>query len=127
METVIIIRDGRGNVDELLVRLELDISVKELPDGRFLIQDGPMHSWLGRDDDILNDYDEGMRRVILHEIKRPIPCVFEFSDLDFGKQILGHMIHEEHCLIDYDRGLLLSGDSFLNRLRTESSWDWRQD
>ena len=125
METVIIIRDGRSEVTELFARIGNDVCVKKLPDGRFFVEDASWHLWLGRDDTIFDEYEEDEIKVVQERVTNPIPFVCEFSEMEFGKRILGRILCGESCLVDNDHGDILTGKEFVERLQTEPGWDWR--
>ncbi|MBM3223048.1 MAG: hypothetical protein FJZ47_04495 [Candidatus Tectomicrobia bacterium] len=125
METVIIIRDGRRDATELIARLGTDVRIEKLPDGRFFVEDAPYHLWLGHDDAILNEYAEEELRTVREGVTAPVPFVCEFSDMAFGKRILGRILCGESCLVDNDHGNIVTGKEFVERLQYEPGWDWR--
>lgn len=125
MQTVIMIRDGREDAEGLLDRLSSSFRIEEQPDGRYFISGKESHGWLGRDDEIIEDYDEDELAVVRRHVAQPVAFVLEFSDLDFGKQLLAALVSGEPCLVDNNHGDILRGQDFLDQLRERPSWDWR--
>ena len=125
METIFIATTADVTIEQLINMIPESFKKEKQPDGRFFISSDTHHCWIEHDEEIESDYDEDEMFFVRKHIPKPIFFTCEFTEIDFGKEILSYIIFDERFVIDNDYGELLTGGEFLNKLRDEPDWDWR--
>ncbi len=124
MDAVIIITSQKHSKDELLSRLR-GYEVREEAPGVTAIVDEAGHVYLARDDSIADDMDPSELDLVLKAVSKPIFYLLEFSDIRMCRDVLLAIVDDCGIMVSNDHGVTLSGPDFLNRLRSDPTWDWR--
>ena len=125
METIIIATTKDVTIEQFIITIPDSFKKEKQPDGRFFVSSDTHHCWIGYDDEIEFDYDEDEMIIVRKHIPNPIFFTCEFTEIEFGKEILSYIIFDERFVIDNDYGELLTGDEFIKKLKEEPDWDWR--
>ena len=115
METFIIATPRNVKIEQLIDMIPERFEREKQSNDRFLISSELHHCWIKLDDEIESYYDENEMLIVKKHIPTPKFFNCEFSEMDFGKEILSDRVHGE----------ILTGGEFLKRLRGKPEWDWR--
>ena len=125
METFIIATPRNVKIEQLIDMIPERFEREKQSNYRFLISSELHHCWIELDDEIESYYDENEMLIVKKHIPTPKFFNCEFSEMDFGKEILSYIIFDNGFVIDNDHGEILTGGEFLKRLREKPEWDWR--
>ena len=125
METFIIATPRNVKIEQLIDMIPERFEREKQSNDRFLISSELHHCWIELDDEIESYYDENEMLIVKKHIPTPKFFNCEFSEMDFGKEILSYIIFDNGFVIDNDHGEILTGGEFLKRLRGKPEWDWR--
>jgi hypothetical protein len=53
--------------------------------------------------------------------------LLNYSDVQFTKELLVLIADDAEVLIDNDFGLVLPGNEYVARIRSDKNWDWRRE
>lgn len=84
-----------------------------------LILKGTFHVILNADDSISEDYDEVEMALLRRLVPDPSFFMFEFNNVQFGKEILATMVDAKDVAVDDDHGNIIIGEDFVRKLELE--------
>ena len=128
MDRVYVIAQNAFSFHDLMLWCRRRWTVQTEPSGRLKISDGDRRLYLDVDDGLLDRYEKEVRR----SIERAMPSArcyvveYEPDDLDFLKQVLVQFVNDPRVFVDTQSGLILPGTDFVQRLKDDFDWDWRE-
>ncbi|MBF0100185.1 MAG: hypothetical protein HQK77_04675 [Desulfobacterales bacterium] len=125
METIIIVTTTDVTIEKFIDMLPDSFRKEKQLDGRYFISSEIHYCWIEYDDEIESYYDEDEMLIVKKHIPKPKFFTCEFTEIEFGKKILSHLISDNQFVIDNDHGELLTGEEFIKRLKDDPDWDWR--
>ncbi|MCI5136078.1 MAG: hypothetical protein D3920_13640 [Candidatus Electrothrix sp. AW2] len=125
METVIIAAPSGVNVEDLIEKIPKKFLIQKQTDYRYLISYKSDHCWIEHDDSLKFDYEDEELAIVTKNIHSPIFFCCEFSEMNFGKEVLSCIADNEKYLIDNDHNHIELGNRFVKRIKEEPNWDWR--
>jgi hypothetical protein len=125
METIIIVAPVDVMIDKFINIVPDSYKKEKQSDSSYLISSETSHCWIEYDEEIESFYDEDEMKIVKMYIQNPKYFTCEFSDIDFGKEMLSIIIFDDKLVIDNDHGDIMTGGDFKRKLRDEPDWDWR--
>lgn len=126
MESVIIAAPF-GYDEQLKMRLVRVGEATPGAGGVLVIDDGKSRVYVGRNDDLRDEFESDQLELIMSTIPEPTFYSVDFVDIALCRRVLEAIADDPELLVDNDHGVLLTGSEFVRVLRSRSDWDWRLD